>query len=269
MLIGELQEALDKKTFEKFNTPDSLHYLAQNWPWETKEEIEIVKWICQSDFCSLATAIMIFWLARPQDYTRYKLGSKIPYDDGVFEIIQLILDNIQKGKYSHYGINYDPRNDMPQEQPKIDERMKAPINGEDAWYDDDYIRKISWYTPGELKTEIKSCSDNIYLNMMANGLDNFKYVSALSELIIGHPLCDKGTALLLYWRLLKFYYEGGFLPVEAEERIPVIKSIHEKLVDEFFNNGFEYTPLKDKENFGLLGILKKKWEIPEYMKLSV
>ena len=267
-LVEELEETLSKDSFTKFTSPAELHYLAQNWPWETREEIQILHWICESDICSKATALMVFWLAQPQDYTCYKFGTKVPYDDGTFTLIQIILNRFEQGDYQHYGIHYDPHANMPDENYEINEQMKEAVTGEETWYDEDYIKKIAWYVPDELQSEIRR-ADKDYLNMMANGLYHFRDAADVAELIIQNPHCDKGTALLLYWRLLAFCANRGFSPIEAEEKYPVLRELHEKLLSEQFCNGIAYEPLKDKENDKLLGKRKDKWTIPEYMKQAV
>jgi hypothetical protein len=199
----------------------------------------------------------------------YKFGTKVSYDNGVFEIIQIVLKRFDMGEYQHYNIHYDPRGDMPSESIEIDERMKLAVLGDETWYDDEYIKGVSWYTPGELESEIKRCTDGDYLNMMASGLSCFRDVATVSELIIQNAYCDKGTALLLYWRLLSFYFERGFLPEETETEIPVVSKIRDSFLAGAFSNGIAYAPLKDKANAKLLKKQKAKWKIPEYMKRSV
>lgn len=267
--IEELADKLDRETFEKFTTPEELHYLAQNWPWETTEEIQIIRWICESDLCSQATALMLFWYAQPQDYTCYKLGAKIPYSNDIFALIQLILFRFEKEAYHLYAIHYDPHHDMPTEKVEIDRKMKKAICGETTWYEEDYIKEISWYTPSELEREIRCCTDRHYLHMAANGLLQFRDADHAARLIMENPHCDKGTALLLYWRLLLFYSMRGFSPSETEETFAVVQQIHEKLLSDSFSEGIAYAPLKDKENAKLLGKQKNKWEIPQRMKQGV
>lgn len=270
-LVDELQETLSLKTFAKFETPSDLHYLAEKWPWETKEEVEIIHLICESDLCSQATALMLFWLAQPKDYTAYKFGSKAPYANDIFEIIQLILKRFEAGEYKHYDIHYDPRGDMPSDDIKIDERMKIAVSGEETWYDEEYISKTSVYVPSELESEIRCCTDKDYLNMFANGLSHFRVrdIQNVGALIVQNPICDRGTALLLYWRLLGFYFKHGLSPGETEAQIPLVKQIHENFLAGVYGEGLAYDPLTDKENAKLLGKQKTEWEIPEYMKQTV
>ena len=267
-LAEELQDTLSKETFNKFTSSADLHYLAQNWSWETKEEIQILRWICESECCSQATAFMIFWFSQPHDYMKYKLGAKVQYDNGIFEIIQIVLKSFEQGVYQHHGIHYDPCNDMPNENIEIDERMKKAVQGEETWYDEDYIKKIAWYVPSELESEIKRANMD-YLNMIANGLLHFRDAANTAGLIIQNPNCDIGTALLLYWRLLLFYFMRGFSPIQTEERNQVVRQLREKLLSDNFSDGICYDPLNDKENDTLLGKQKKEWEIPKYMKQAV
>jgi hypothetical protein len=268
-LIEELQDTLNIGILEKFESPSDLHYLAQHWPWETREEIEIIRLICESGSCSKATAMMLFWRARPQDYTGYFLGEKLPYNNGVFELIQTILKGFEEEKYQHYAIHYDPVVDMPDMDRTIDDKMKLAVLGEETWCDEEYIKEIMWYVPSELESELKRCNDKDYLHMIANAVADFRDVAKLGELVMQNPCCDKGTALLLYWRLLRFYYDCGFSPKEAEVQIPVITRLREDFLLGRYHDGIAYAPMKDKKNAALLGQEKAKWKIPEYMKEPV
>jgi hypothetical protein len=270
VLIEELEDTWSRDAFEKFSSPEELHCLAQYLSWETKEEMQTLQWICESNICSQATALMLFWLAQPQDFTSYKFGAKVPHDDGAFVLIQTILDRFGKGSYQHYGINYDPHDIMAVEEYEVDEQMKKAVIGEETWYDEDYIKKIAWYTPSELESEIIRCEDRDYLNMIANGLCRFMDGATVAELIIQNPNCDTGTALLLYWRLLQFYVINRNLSIkETEKEHPILNQLREKILAAKFINGIAYEPLKDSENDRLLGKVKSKWKIPEYMKQAV
>jgi len=103
--------------------------------------------------------------------------------------------------------------------------MKTAVLGEDTWYDDDYVKKISCYVVSELESEIRTCNDNNYLNMMANGLLYFQHGAKVEEWIVENPCCDKGTALLLYWRLLAYFQRRGFSPQEAQESVQIIQQL--------------------------------------------
>jgi len=56
---------------------------------------------------------MIFWLAQPQDYTQYKFGTTVPYDGGVWAIIQTILNRLKNDDYQQCSIHYNPQEDIP------------------------------------------------------------------------------------------------------------------------------------------------------------
>jgi len=265
-LFYELEETLSKESFDKFTTSESLHYLAQNWSWETREELQIIRWISESNLCSQATALMIFWLAQPEDYTKYKLGAKVPYDNGVFAIIKTILNRFEKDDYQNCSIYYDPQDNMPRGI-EIDEKMKLAVLGEETWYDDDYVKKISGYVISELSYEIRNCKDNNYLNMIANGLLHFfNHADKIGEWIVENPYCDRGTALLLYWRLLSYFQRRGFSPQETKSEVLIVQQLHDKLISDFFPTSIGYSPTGDKQNDILLGKQKRKWEIPAFMK---
>lgn len=272
--VYDLFETPDKQNFEKFKTPEEIHFLAQNWTWETDEEVRIFKWIAESDLCSQATALLIFWGARADDFTCYKLGTAPQYGADIFDIIQIILRRFSGAEYEHFGIRFDPAPLVPDENIAIKAEMKKSVSGEETWYDEKYIEEVYSFFPNELANEIARCDDPDYLNMFARGfgLHSFFYADTAEKTalwIMDHPLCDMGTALLLYWRLLRYFFHCGFLPEEAEDRFPVIRSLLDKLMEKAFPDRIEYDPLTDEENMALLGKTKKEWEIPDFMKRPV
>lgn len=268
-LKEELEETLDRRVFEKFDTPEALHYLAQNWSWETEEGVQVIRWICESRNCSKATALLIFWLAQPQDYTAYRFGSKVPFDNGVFAIVQMIIRRYTGNEYQHYGIHYDPAAAMPDEDITIDDRFKAAVEGEETWYDEDYIKSLYWYVPSELKGEIFRCGNIDYLQMFADGLNEFKSPEYVAELVMHHPLCDKGIALLLYWRLLLHYYTVCFTPPKAMMTFNVLQELGDKIVAGALPVKIAYAPLSDEKNKKLLGQEKQAWKIPDIFMSAV
>ena len=259
---------MSKELQDKFNTPELLHFLADNWNWDN--DLTIIRLISESPICSKATALMIFWLAQPCDYTQYKLGSKLTNDDCVFTIIETILNRFKKDDYLETSITYNPKNDMPSDATfEIDDKMKIEVDGVDTWVHDEYIRKISSFAISELEREIKNCKDIDYLNMIADGLLYFNDGEKVGKWIIDNPICDKGTALLLYWRLLLYFQKRGFAPQESMKRFQIVQEVYDKLIADFFPIGIKYSPLTDPENNSLLKKPLAKWIIPEFMKQPI
>ena len=259
---------MSKELQDKFNTPELLHFLADNWNWDN--DIAIIRLISESPICSKATALMIFWLAQPCDYTQYKLRSKQSNDDDVFEIIQTILNRFKTDDYLETSITYNPQNDMPKDGSfEVDDKMKIAVDGVDTWVHDEYVKKISSYATSELEREIKNCKDIDYLNMIADGLLYFNDAYNAVKWIIDNPLCDKGTALLLYWRLLLYFQKRGFSQQESMNKFDIVKEVYHKLITDFFKIGIKYSPLIDPQNSNLLKKPLAKWTIPEFMKRSI
>ncbi len=254
-----------KELQDKFNTPLLLHFLADNWNWDN--DITIIRLISESPICSKATALMIFWLAQPYEYTQYTLGSKVPYDNGEFKIIETILNRFKTDEYLETSISYNPKNDMLRDGSfEIDDKMKIAVDGVDTWVHDEYIKKISSYAISELEREIRNCKDIDYLNMIADGLLYFDDACKVGKWITDNPLSNKGTALLLYWRLLLYFQKRGFMPQESMKRFQIVQEVYDKLISNCFPIGIKYSPLNDPKNKSLLKKPKTKWSIPEFMK---
>ncbi|SIS39777.1 protein of unknown function [Chryseobacterium joostei] len=54
---------LDRTKFEMLTEPEELHYLADKHNWDNG--VKVLQWIVESNICSEATALQIFWLAQP------------------------------------------------------------------------------------------------------------------------------------------------------------------------------------------------------------
>jgi len=241
-----------RKEFEQLTTSAELHYLAENYTWE--DGVEVLQWIAESDFCSEATALMIFWLSQPEDYIEYSWNAKkFPeyFEVEVFDLIRTIVENFKKGFYKKTDISYDPKEDMP-ESDIVPEMMLQATSGEEPYIYYDEKEVSSWF--GEyLDSRISRCENEIEL-FNIGALLHYMDIE-IYEKVLNHPLCDKGIALMLFWRLRNYANPYG------------IEEISKEIIRRFENNDFrevlKYDPKEDTE----IKIQRKaKWTIPDEMK---
>src|ERR1700712_2194701 len=114
------ENELDRTKFEQLSSPYELHYLADNHNWD--DGIKLLQWIAESNACSEATALQLFWLSQPKDYQNYKLtettkGDYIGDENDIFQLIKTILTNFEKGFYNkNTEIHFDPTIHIETEQ---------------------------------------------------------------------------------------------------------------------------------------------------------
>lgn len=237
-------------------TPEELHYLATIMNWDF--QFPIIRWISEQPVCSKATALMIFWQAQPTDFLCYSLKTKsINNDIGIFELKKNIMLKFQQNLYIEADIHYDPKNDMPIDD-DIPEFMKNPTSGEESYvyYEQKDIGYRFW-------TDLHSTLNRIDDRMELFNIAHFINGAAKPEnvkLILEHPLCDKGIAVLVYWRLktslMAYTATHGLLA-------DIIESINKNKYPEVI----AYSPLLDKNIESLNR--KAKWSIPDVMKEAV
>jgi hypothetical protein len=122
----------NKEVFNKLTTSEELHYIVKHHNWDNG--ITVLEWITESPLCSEATALMIFWLARPYDYIGIDYNTKsIKHGDiNIFNLIKMIIENFTKGFYKKTSIKYNPKEDMPKDE-NIPEIMFKETNGEEPY----------------------------------------------------------------------------------------------------------------------------------------
>ena len=244
-----------RKKFEQLTTSEELHYVAENHNWD--DGVEVLQWIAESNLCSEATALMIFWLSQPEEYTEYSWNAKkLPNycEIEVFDLIRTIVENFKKGFYKKTDISYDPKEDMP-ESDIIPEIMLQATSGEEPYiyYDEKEVR--SWF--GEyLDNRLYRCDNEIELFNIA-ALQKYGEIE-IYEKVINHPLCDKGIALMCFWRLRNYANLFG------------IEEISKEIIRRFENNHYhevlKYDPKEDPE---IKIHRKEKWTIPNDMKKAI
>lgn len=232
--------------FQKFSTPYQLHDIAGRCLFE------IQQWIVESNLCSEATALMIFWNACPTDFLNYSWNKKTGNDIDVFNIIRTVINNFEKGFYLKTDISYNP-SEVILKTNFIPEVVLQASKGEDPYIYIDKKEIHSWF--GDyLDNKIERCDTTIELYNIAVSLKNRDI--AVYEKILEHPLCDKAIALIIYWLLDKYSNYSLYA-----EDWPVIKPILEKIVYKLLNNEYEevltYDPNKEVKPI--------KWRIPDCM----
>lgn len=228
---------------------DELHYLASVVNWDI--HIPILEWIVKQAICSEATALMIFWRAQPQDFTIYKWNAtKINEDIAIFQLIKVIMANYINGFYLKIDIHYNPITDKGYVS-SIPDFFYKDVKGEEPYSLYDELEVKSWF--GEyLNNQIDSCSSTMdlygiacYLPVYSNIYNNIDTVFH----ILRNPLCDKGIAFMLFWRLE---------PIVSD-------NIRKELISEISQKNYpEIIEYKHERNNS-----KAMWKIPEIMMKPV
>ncbi|MGI9652096.1 DUF4274 domain-containing protein [Chryseobacterium sp. RLHN22] len=249
------ENKLNKSKFELLTSPYELQYLAEKHNWDNG--IKILQWISESNICSEATALQLFWLSQPKDYQSYKLtetikGEYVGDKNDIFQLIKTILNNFENGFYKKTDIHFDPTIHMEAE-PQVPDIMKEATNGEETYI---YLEKSdvdSWF--GEiLENKIKRCDTTMELYNIASFVKN--NFNDKAELILKHPLCDKGIALMLFWRLkthTPLWYSAD----------TILNQIIKKIQNCEYPEIVAYNPKLDSEI--KMKEPKPKWTIPEFM----
>jgi len=237
---------LTLEEFKKFSTPEELHDIAGRCLYE------IQQWIVESNLCSEATALMIFWKACPVEFLEYSWNKKTGNDIDVFNIIRTVINNFEKGFYLKTDIKYDP-SEVISKTKFIPEVVLQASKGEEPYIYIDKKEVHSWF--GDyLVAKIHRCETTMELYNIAVSLKQREL--NVYEQLLDHPLCDKAIALMIYWLLVKYSNSSLY----AEQWLS-IKPILEKIVNRLQNNHYpevlSYDPNKE--------IKPIRWKIPEYM----
>lgn len=83
-----------------------LHGFADRWNWD--DGTFAVDAVVRHPRCSLGTALLVYWLAKPFWHTQWKTARSSD-DPEIFEMLAYIEARIAKGGYAHAGIAFDPR----------------------------------------------------------------------------------------------------------------------------------------------------------------
>lgn len=250
---------LDKQKFDLLATPYELQYLVDQHNWD--DGIMLMQWVAESNICSVATALQLFWFIQPEDFQSYKLteelkGNYQEYENAVFSLLKTIYRNFQNNFYLKTDIHFDPADHILKER-RIPDFMKKVTNGEEpyVYYEEKEVN--SWF--GEyLQNRIAQCATAIELYNIAYFIKYDRDNRA--ELILKHPLCDKGIALMIFWRL-KTYSSLWF------STNTILDEIIRKIQHNEYQEVLMYDPAKDPDI--KMKDPKPKWTIPESMKQKV
>ncbi len=246
---------LDKNIFDRISSSIELHYLADQHNWDN--DVEVLQWIVESEHCSEATALLIFWRAQPQEFTIFdwnakKISSNFDFD--IFQLIKTIVPHFKSGFYKKdTEISYSPASDRSTSEEDIPAMMRLATHGQEAIVYYDKVEVNSWF--GEyLNSKINSCA-------IHEDLFNIAYFvrdPESAKLILAHPLCDKGIAVLVFWRLKT----SGIIWHEADA---ITKEIVRKINNHEYSEVLRYDPSTDTT----IETQKAKWRIPEIMMRPV
>ena len=108
-----------------------------------------------------------------------------------------------------------------------------------------------WESEDELWQFFDTVSDAEELHLFADG---FNWDTGVGEVrrVIRHPLCDKATALLIYWRGAPGYYARYLNPAEITnpdyvDHFDLLREIEQKVIaGHYHTHRFRYDPKSDK-----------------------
>lgn len=237
----------DYEIFSQLKSADELHFLAQHYNWDSG--VEVLKWIAESKQCSEATALEIFWLAQPQEFQHAKLDKSLKdqYKNDVFDLIKTILKNYPIGFYQKSDLNFNPK-PYYETQHIIPEHLKETTIGEESYiyYEQDDVD--NWFN-SDWQRNIERADSVIELFNIAYFIDEPEY----SDWILEHPLCDKGIASLVYWRL----YNECAIYTDTPKKLA---KIEQNLKSNLYPEILAYDPKTDEKV--KVNTQKVAWEIP-------
>ncbi len=84
------------------------HREVMDYNWD--DGVEGMRQVIESEACALGTALLVYWLARPHYYrqnrTRREAGA---WERGTWDLIRRIEAKLERGRFLHLGIAFDPR----------------------------------------------------------------------------------------------------------------------------------------------------------------
>jgi hypothetical protein len=239
----------DYSRLSQLQSVEAWRYLADIANWDV--HVPLLQRIAENKQCSEATALMIFWRAQPDEYTGYKWDAKnIAGDRAIFQLIKTIITNFGDRFYQRSNISYNPQEDR-YEEVMLPAWMLQATRGETPYIYYDGNEVSAWF--GEiLESKISHCDNAMDLFNIAS----FVKDPEVAELILNNPVCDKGIALLLFWRLKTY---AGAIVLGSE--------IMQRIMSEQFPEVLAYDPAADKEIE--MKAPRQYWQIPEMMQQKI
>lgn len=89
-------------------TPQLLHRFAQQHNWDEGRDL-LVRCIRHPQ-CSLATALLIYWLGKPHYYRQYTRRAEVAdHERADFDLLSAIERRVKSGAFELNDITFDPR----------------------------------------------------------------------------------------------------------------------------------------------------------------
>ena len=248
------EQDLSRSAFEQLQTPHELAYLVNHHNWDTG--LQLMYWAAQSPLCSRATAAEIFWLCQPQEYQTTKLGQRLKDSERqqTFALIQTLLQNYPDHYQSVAELQFDPAPHMDAVLP-IPSFMSEATAGESSYVYLDEDEVDDWFESDWL-AQISNASTAMELFNIAWFLDEVE----LAKPILEHPLCDRGIATLVFWRLHKLCSLYPAAP-------PLLQQIIGQLESGHYPAHIAYVPKDDPKV--QLPKRKLQWQIPPALMQAV
>ena len=257
----------DDYTFEQFSQLQSsaeLHYLMQQHNWDGDNRL--LQWLADSPLCSAATALEMFWLAQPQDYQCYPLGRVLPDEDeqANFQLIQTLMTRYVQGFYAEGKWHFDPAAFWQQDTLDIPDSLYQPSLGETpyVYWEAEEVAGLF----GEAFEHALRRSEHMDVYNLALLLRDYQFEEAFWPLL-NHPLCERGMAQMLFWRL----YSSRFPFSQQARRAYCNEFIHRWQAGDWAKAAIAYDPAQD-EAVTLPQAQAARavvWEIPAIMKQAV
>lgn len=171
-----------------------------------------------------------------------------------FQLIKTIVEYYPNNFLKKTAIHFDPKPFYEGNYTVPDFMKDATKGGESyVYYVEDDVD--DWFE-ADWEKNINSVNSSIELFNIAYFMDEPEQ----ADLILKHPLCDRGIATLVFWRL---YNECAIYTVTPRK----LSEIEDKIKTNAYPEILGYDPKTDKK----VKLPKQKliWEIPEIMKQAV
>ncbi len=105
-----------KNVFEKYlisiqNEPIEIHKVAKNYNWDHGHDT--LFWMIRNPNTDKATALSLYWLGQPKEFTEYKSRQEVEEDQlNNYDFLMELEKNYRENFYKSGQISYDPKNDM-------------------------------------------------------------------------------------------------------------------------------------------------------------
>lgn len=138
----------DRKSFDRIETPAQLHYLANIYNWD--DGTEVLDWIVSSPKCDKGTALLIFWRAEPDYYTKFDNEVEADTDQEIYLLLRKVIAKWQSGFYKKKRFQFDPIAEgydvdyrCPNEKWVIPDKMKKTTRGSSVYEIDDLRHRLT------------------------------------------------------------------------------------------------------------------------------